>query len=149
MRILFSILLSLVLAIPGFSGPDAIDEDTLHVSGKAVVFFGPSQSEYLSMTDAQKDAIDEELYDFYHYRGKVLQFLTAHDIQEFSTARPHIRIRFDDSESMSYLREDFGHVMGIILTDGRQSPRILTGAATKAELILLFEEYFGLDLPGD
>lgn len=146
MRILISTLILLVLAIPGFSEPGTIDEDTLYVSGKAVVFFGPSQSEYLSMTDEEKDAIDEELYDFYHYRGKVLPFLTDHDIQEFSTARRKIQIQFDDNESISYFRKDFGSVIGTILSDGRQAPKILTGAATKAELLSLFQAFFDLDL---
>lgn len=145
MRILYSAMILLVVAIPVCWAQSAAFEDTLYVSGKAVVFFGPSQSEYLSMTDQEKDAIDEELYDFYHYRKKVLTFLASKAIQEFSTARRKIQIQFDDNQSISYFRRDFGRAMGVISTDGRQAPEILLGAATKAELLLLFEEYFGLD----
>ncbi len=144
MRILYSAMILLVVAIPACWGQSAVVEDTLYVSGKAVVFFGPSQSEYLSMTDQEKDAIDEELYDFYHYREKVLTFLVSSAIQEFSTARRKIQIQFDDNQSISYFRRDFGRVMGVISIDGRQAPEILLGAVTKTELIFLFEKYFGL-----
>ncbi len=137
-------MILLVVAIPACWGQSAVVEDTLYVSGKAVVFFGPSQSEYLSMTDQEKDAIDEELYDFYHYRGKVLPFLTSHAIQDLPTARLKIQIQLAGNESIIYSRKDFDHVMGLILTDGRQEPEILLGAATKAELISLFKEYFDL-----
>ena len=145
MRILYSALILLVVAIPVCWGQSAAVEDTLYVRGKAVVFFGPSQSEYLSMTDQEKDAIDEELYDFYHYRGKVLPILVSNAIQEFSTARRTIQIQLGDSKNITYFRKDFGSVMGMILTDGRQAPEISLGAATKAELIFLLEEYFGKD----
>jgi len=144
MRILYSAIILLVMASPVFSEQGATGEDTLSVSGKAVIFFGPSQSEYLSMTDQEKDAIDEELYDFYYYRNKVLPFLASNAIQEFSTARRQIEIQLDDSQNLSYFRKDFGRLMGVILTDGRQAPKILLGAVAKTELIFLLEEYFGL-----
>ena len=141
---LYSALISLIMAVPLLSEQGASAEDTLFVSGKAVVFFGPSQAEYLAMTHEQKDAIDEELYDFYHNRGKVGQFLEANAIQEFSTARSKIQIQLDDNQSITYVRKDFDHVVGLILTDGRQVPRILLGAAAVTDLTAEIEEYFGL-----
>ena len=144
MRILYSVLILLCFASPVFSEQGAVIEDTFYVSGKAVVFFGPSKSEYLAMTHEQKDAIDEELYDFYHNRGEVRPFLASNAIQEFSTARLKIQIQLADNESITYFRKDFDRVVGVILTDGRQEPRILLGAAAKSDLIALFEEYFDL-----
>lgn len=145
MRVLYSTIILLVVAIPVCWGQSSADENTLYVSGKAVVFFGPSQSEYLTMTDREKDAMDEELYDFYYYRKKVLPLLVSNAIQEVSTARRQIEIRLDNGESISYFRKDFGRPMGVILTDGRQAPKIALGALSKTELIFLFEEYFGLE----
>jgi hypothetical protein len=133
------------MAILVFSEQGATGEDALSVSGKTVVFFGPSQSEYLTMTDQEKDAIDEDLYDFYYYRGKVLPFLASRGIQEFSTARRQIEIRLDNGESIRYFRKNFGRLMGVILTDGRQAPKIVLGAVSQKELIFLLEDYFGLE----
>jgi len=137
-------MILLVVAIPVGWGQSSAVEDTLSVSGKAVVFFGPSQDEYLAMTHEQKDAIDEELYDFYHNRGEVSPFLATNAIQEISTARLNIQVQLEGNQSITYFRRDFDHVVGLILTDGRQEPLILLGTAAVSDLIAQFEEYFGL-----
>lgn len=126
------------------STPGANAEDTVHVSGKAVVFFGPSQSEYLAMTHEQKDAIDEELYDFYHNMGQVKPFLASNRIQDISTARLKIQVQLEGNQSITYFRKDFDRVVGVILTDGRQEPVILLGATAVSDLLAEFEEYFDL-----
>lgn len=133
-----------MMATPLLAQAGGVDKETLFVSGKAVVFFGPSQSEYLSMTDQEKDAIDERLYDFYHYRGRVLSFLKLNNIQEFSTAKLKIQVQLDGNESIIYDREGFDHFVGLIMTDGVHEPKVFLGPATDADLIMMFEDYFGL-----
>ena len=143
MRILYTIFLIVLMAAPALAG-QALVEDTLVVGGKAVVFFGLPTTEYQAMTDKEKDAIDEELYDFLHYRIKVLPFLESNDIPEFLTALPKIQIQLSGSESITFIRSDFDHRFGLIMTDGMNEPEVFLGAATKSDLISLFEEYFGL-----
>jgi hypothetical protein len=133
------------MAAPVSAGQGEVNKDTLHVSGKAVVFFGPSQAEYVAMTDQEKDKIDEALYDFYHYRNKVLSYLESNNIQEFSTVRHKIEIQIAGIESIIYVREAFEHVVGLIMTDGEQEPKVFLGAATDLDLISMFEEYFYLN----
>ncbi len=144
MRILFATLIVLIMAAPVFAEKGGVIEDTLQVSGKAVVFFGPSWAEYLSMSDEEKDEIDEELYYFYHYRGKVLPFLELNKIQEFSTARSKIEIQLAGDATTIYFRRGFDHVVGLIMTDGEHDPEVFLGAATDVDLISMFKEYFGL-----
>ena len=132
------------MAAPLFAQSGGVDKETLFVSGKAVVFFGPSQSEYLSMTHQEKDAIDEGLYDFYHYRGKVLTFLKLNNIQEFLTAKLKIQVQLNGTENIIYYRKAFDHFVGLIMTDGVQKPEVFLGPATDADLIMMFEDYFGL-----
>jgi hypothetical protein len=140
-------MILLVVAIPVGWGQSTAVEDTLYVSGKAVVFFGPSQSEYLAMTHEQKDAIDEELYDFYHNRGEVSPFLASNAIEAISTARLNIQVQLEGNQSITYFRRDFDRVLGLILTDGRQEPLVLLGPAAVSDLIAQFEEYFGINPP--
>ena len=102
------------MAAPLFAQSGGVDKETLFVSGKAVVFFGPSRTEYLSMTHQEKDAIDEGLYDFYHYRGKVLTFLKLNHIQEFSTGKLKIQVQLNGTENIIYYRKDFDHFVGLI-----------------------------------
>jgi hypothetical protein len=144
MRIFYSVLILVILAMPVFSAHGADSEDTLRVSGRAVVFFGLSQDEYLAMTHEQKDAIDEELYDFYHNRGEVSPFLASNAIQEISTARLNIQVQLEGNQSITYFRRDFDRLVGVIITDGRQEPLIILGAPAVSELIAQFEEFFGL-----
>jgi hypothetical protein len=75
--------------------------------------------------------------------------LASNGIQEFSTARRQIEIQLDNHQRICYFRKDFGRLMGVILTDGRQTPKILPGAVSKTELIFLFEKYFDLKLLSD
>ena len=141
---LYSILILLTTVMPVISVQGAAAEDTVYVSGKAVVFFGLSQAEYLAMDDEQKHAIDAELYDFYHNREEVSPFLASNDIQEISTGRPEIQVRLEGNQSITYYRNDFDRAVGLILTDGRQEPVILLGATAVSELIAQFEDFFDL-----
>jgi len=143
MKILNTIFILVLMAAPVWT-KQAVAEDILVVGGKAVVFFGLPTTEYQAMTDKEKDAIDEELYDFMHYRNKVLPFLASNDIQEYLTALPKIQIQRTGSGSITYNRREFDHLFGLIMTDGVREPEVFLGAATKSELISMFEAYFGL-----
>ena len=143
MRPLKTLLILFLLATP-VRAQQATVEDTLVVSGKAVVFFGPSNTEYLAMTHEEKDAIDEELYDFMHYRTKALPYLKSNEIQEFLTARPKIEIQLAGAHSIIFTRRDFDHLFGLIMTDGKNQPEVFLGAADRSELIQMFKAYFGL-----
>ena len=143
MKIIRAVFIFVILAAP-VGAEQGAAENTLVVSGKAVVFFGPSNTEYLAMTDQEKDAIDEELYDFMHYRNKVLSFLKSNEIQEFLTALPQIQIQRSGAGSMTFTRREFDHFVGLIMTDGMNAPEVFLGAATNSELIRMFEEYFRL-----
>jgi hypothetical protein len=131
--------------IYAFADLSGNDNDTLYITGKAVVFFGPSQAEYMSMTHEQKDAIDEDLYDFYHYRGKVQKYLELNEIQDFDTARSKIQIQLAGDDRITYHRKSLDHIVGIIMTDPQQQPKVILGVYKNSELISVFEEYFGLE----
>ena len=143
MRILYPIFL-LVLMVAPVGAQQAALEETLVVAGEAVVFFRLSNTEYLAMTGEEKDTIDEEFYEFLHHRIKALPFLESNDIQEFLTVLPKIQIQLSGAESITYMRSDFDHLFGLIMTDGVNEPVVFPGAATRSELIGMFAEYFGL-----
>jgi len=144
MRILWSVLILLTMSTAVAAQQAGVADDTLYVSGRAVVFFGPSQAEYLAMTHGDKDAIDHDLYYFYHFRNKVLPFLKSNKIEEFSTVRPDIQVQFAGNERIHYVRSDFERAVGLIMTDGLHEPTVFLGFATESELISMFEAYFDL-----
>jgi hypothetical protein len=144
MRIISAILALVIIAVPAFAGQTDTHEDALRVSGKAVVFFGPSQAEYVSMSDKEKAKINQLLYDFYHHRGKVLPFLELNAIEGPSTARSKILIELDDNKSIIYHRKNLGQIVGLIMTDGHQEPKLFLGAPTDSQIIDMCYEYFDL-----
>ena len=144
MRTAWSALILIMMATAVFAQQAGVADDTLHVSGKAVVFFGPSPAEYVSMSHEEKDAIDHDLYYFYHFRNKVLPFLKLNEIEAISTVRPKILIQFAGNDSITYARSDFDRIVGLIMTDGRHEPRVFPGFATESELRSMFEAYFDL-----
>ncbi|MEJ2365935.1 MAG: hypothetical protein P8075_05220 [Deltaproteobacteria bacterium] len=145
MRIIYVILALLIMPVPGLAGQTEIPDDTVRVSGKAVVFFGPSQAEYLSMSDQEKNEINRLLYDFYHYREQVLSFLELNEINEVNTARSKISIELEGNKRIIYNRKDFGKVVGLIMTDGYHMPKIFLGAATDSQIIDMCYQYFKLE----
>jgi hypothetical protein len=144
MKTLATVLIFLFIAAPVFAGPGESIANTVNVSGRAVVFFGPSWDEYVALSEKDKDAIDAELYDFVHNRLEVLSYLETNGIREINSASQNIQIQVDPDEVITYLRSDFDKPFGLIMTDGHNEPKIVLGAATASELILMFEEYFDL-----
>ena len=135
------LLLSTTISIAGRSS--SVD-DTLQVSGKAVVFYAPSQKEYDSLSDDAKTEIDEVLSDFYYHRENVVSYLKSNMIQDFLTDSVKIVLKLSGNKSRIFMKKDFDQEIGVIMTDGKKEPKIYPGVATNIELIDMFKEYFGI-----
>jgi len=144
MKNLAAVLILLFMAGPVLAEQGDIVENNFFISGRAVVFFGPSWDEYIALTDQDKDAIDTELYDFAHNRLQVRSYLEANGIRDIFTSSENIRIQIDTGEVITYFRSDLNHAFGLIMTDGLNEPKVYLGAATTSELKSMFEAYFGL-----
>jgi hypothetical protein len=120
------------------------DAKSIYVSGRAVVFFAPSWDEYVALPEKDKDAIDEELYDFAHSQLRVRSYLEANGIQGITTASQNIQIQIAPNEVIYYFRSDFNLPFGLILTDGQKEPKVFLGAAKESELKSMFAEFFSL-----
>jgi len=138
------IFIALLMTASVSAGQSENPENNLYISGRAVVFFGPTWDEYVAMTDQDKDAIDEELYDFAHNRGAVRPYLEANGIRETFTSSENIRIQNDSGKVVTYLRSELNHAFGLIMTDGQNKPKVFLGAATPSELKSMFGAYFDL-----
>ena len=139
--IVFILLFMAASVAAGQAGKAA---NSISISGRAVVFFAPSWDEYVALPEKDKDAIDEELYDFAHSQIQVLSYLEANGIQAVSTASQNIQIQIAPNEVIYYFRSDFDHPFGLIMTDGLNEPKIFLGAAKESELKSMFAEFFSL-----
>jgi len=144
MKNIAAVLMLLLITAPVQAEQGENIENDFSISGKAVVFFGPTWDEYIAMTDKDKDAIDEELYDFAHNRSEVRPYLEANGIRETFTSSENIRIQVDSGEVITYFRSELNHTFGLIMTDGQNEPKVFLGAAKPSELKSMFQDYFGL-----
>ncbi len=143
MKIKFALTILILLTIgsPSYGGAK---NDVLDVKGKAVVFFGPTEKEYNSLSENDKNEWNEVLSDFYHYRDKTIPFLQSNNIKPIITADMNIKIHLAGGDSRTYVRKKFKHIVGYILTDGTKEPKVVLGVGTDMDLINDFKEYFKL-----
>ena len=120
-------------------------DDTLYVSGNAVVFFGPTQPEYDSLNENRQAEMNEVISDFYHYHSEVTPFLERNGIKDFITAKALITIQLTGTEIRSFRRQNFKHAMGMIMSDGKREPKVYLGVATDFDLIEMFKDFFIID----
>ena len=136
-------LLLLVLNIPFTQ--TALAEDPFDVSGRAVVFFGPTQDEYDALSEREQEDMNEILSDFYFYQNNVVPFLEANGIEDFHTANPVIRVVLSEEESRTFQRRQFEHDVGLIMIDGAREPVVSFGVSTDVDWIPMFKAYFNIE----
>jgi hypothetical protein len=140
---LITVFLFLLLSAPlSVAGQSNQVNDTLQVSGKAVVFYVPSQKEYDLLSDDAKTELDEVLSDFYYHQENVVSYLKSNMIQDFLTHSAKIMIKLNGNKSLAFMKRDFDQEIGVIMTDGKKEPKIYSGVATDIDLINMFKEFF-------
>lgn len=140
-KVALAILVLLIIGNPSYGASKNV---VLDVKGKAVVFFGPTEKEYNALSENEKNEWNEVLSDFYHYRDKTISFLESNNIKPIITADMNIKIHLKGGKSRTYVRKDFKHIVGYILTDGNKEPKVVLGVGTDMDLINDFKEYFKL-----
>ncbi len=142
MRIKFALTILILFAIgsPIYAGTE---DEVLDVKGKAVVFFGPTGKEYDSLSENDQNEWNEVLSDFYHYRDQAIPYLESNKIKPIITASTKIKIQAG-TNTRTFTRKKFKHIVGYILTDGNKKPKVVEGVGTDMDLILDFKEYFKL-----
>jgi hypothetical protein len=143
MKIKFALIIFIVLALGSPSHAGAEDK-VLDVRGKAVVFFGPTQKEYKSLSENEQNEWNEVLSDFYHYRDKTIPYLESNRIKPIITADAKIMIH-TGANVRTFARKNFKHIVGYILTDGNNEPKVVEGVGTDLDLINDFKIYFKLE----
>ncbi len=115
---------------------------TCVVTGPAVVFYSPTAAERDSIIRA--DGLDQaELFDDFDYSaGKAAAFLKGRNIPLKLTSVPIIVVQYGQKKSRTLERAKAPDIIGIILTDGAQEPRLIPGLVTDEELITEVEVFF-------
>jgi hypothetical protein len=138
-------LIILILLVMGSLSHAGTKDEVLDVKGKAVVFFGPTEKEYNSLSEKERNELNEVLSDFYHYRDSLVPYLESNNIKPVITSDRKITIHLAGDKSRTYVRTKFKYVVGQIITDGKREPKVVLGVVgTDIDLINEFKQYFKL-----
>jgi hypothetical protein len=140
MKVKFSFILLLLLSVNSFSYAGT-ECDVVEVREKAVIILEPTEKEYNSLSEKEKNEWDEVLSDFYYYKDSVTSFLEENNIKVIKTSNSKIVIH-TGSSSRPYIRAKFNNLFGYILTDGKNEPKVVESVGTDVDMIMDFKEYF-------
>ena len=121
----------------------AEDLKEFNISGKTVIFFSMTQSEYDSKDEKEQSELAETLSDFDHYRGKIQNFLKENKIQSYLTTNSKIILKQTDNLT-SYNRKQLDHVVGFIMADQSKKPKVILGVMTDVGLKDVISKYFSI-----
>ncbi|MCP3924325.1 MAG: hypothetical protein GY714_17255 [Desulfobacterales bacterium] len=137
-QIIFLVVISITTFFSICTGEE-INNKTLNVKGRCVIFFGLTQNEFDSYSEEGQDEINEVISDFYHYRNEALPFLKDKGINYYFTAMDKIKIKLQNNNTITFERKKLKHIVGVILTDGK-NPKVYSSVIT--DYINIFKEYF-------
>ncbi|MFA5028872.1 MAG: hypothetical protein WC713_13455 [Candidatus Methylomirabilota bacterium] len=112
------------------------------VSGRIVVFFAPSQTEYDRLIGDARDAATEALSDFLVYSQRLGEYLNGRGISHFMTSAERVEVRRAGQEPVCFVRSHTGDQFGAILSDGQSVPQVILGVITDEDAIPVVERYF-------
>jgi hypothetical protein len=121
----------------------AEDLKEFNITGKTVIFFSITQTEYDSKNEEEQSELVETLSDFDYYRGKIQGFLKENKIQSYQTTNSKIIVSQTKNRT-TYNRKQLDHVVGVIMADQSKKPEVLLGVMTEVDLIDAVSNYFSI-----
>lgn len=113
-------------------------------SGASVIFFSPPRAERDSIAQAEGLEIDDILDDFQYASGKAAVYLGTHRIPVAFTSDARIVVKLRNGRMHTFDRRTVSGLVGMILTDGLQEPRLVAGVAPYGEVVSQIDAFFHL-----
>jgi hypothetical protein len=120
--------------------------DTFSVSGKCMVFFQPSDVEYNEMVNKDVDGgIYEVRSDFGYYSQVMMDTLQSSDVKPYMTICKVINVTLDNGDHVFISLNNGNSVVGTVLSDGVQTPKVEFGVSTDLDYWMMSNEFFHKD----
>jgi hypothetical protein len=136
-----AVLVALSLILPLQTGPT---RPSLPPAGPRVVFYSPTTAERDSIIRLEGTDIAQLLDDFDYYAGRASSFLRKNRIRAEFTSDPLISMRARESRIRFVERGTLEDIVGAILTDGIQEPRVLSGVVSEEEFTAEVRSFYRL-----
>jgi len=121
------------------------DADSLTVSGRTVVIFGPSRPEYEALVKAAGGKeVDSLLDEFYYQVSVTIPHLEQNGLATKYSASNHFKVLFDNKKAVEFERKEFDYIIGFILSDGKREPVVVSGVIPPDSWLKEIVEYFNL-----
>jgi hypothetical protein len=134
--------LTTILMLQAQITPGQPGEAPLQVSGPRIVFFSPTRAERDSIVQAEGLEIDDYLDDFQLSSGKAAVYAGAYKIPVDFTTSQIILVKIGKNTVRRVDRKTVPGLMGMLLTDGNQEPKIYPGVIAWQELIPEINDFF-------
>ncbi len=114
--------------------------DTLNISGKFVLFFGP-----VEMADSTQKFTESELKSFKETGFNLIDSLSGmNDIKAIYSTAPVFRVFSLNGNVMIISKSGLNEEAGMLLSDGNQPPTIKKGILSQGDYFELIKKYFFL-----
>ncbi len=121
------------------------DGDSLTVSGKTVIIFGPSKPEYEALIEAAGGKeVDSLLDEFYYQVSVTVPHLEQNGLSVRYSASNHFKVLLDNKKAIEFERKKIDYIIGFILSDGKREPVVVSGVIPPDSWLKAIAEYFGL-----
>ena len=117
------------------------------VTGPIVVFFGPTKSEGDSITQSEGLDIANMLDDFDLASGRTSVYLSRKKIPYRFTTSPTMYVKLSSGKVRRFDRKAIPDLVGMILSDGQQEPRLVSGSAGEQALVSQINDFFRIPGP--
>ena len=148
MRVLAASIVSLSLVAAGqCAGQEKNDVSATALQGPGVVFFGPTKAEGDSIARAEGMDIADMLDEFDLASGKTAVYLGSKKIPYQFTTKRSILVKVSSGKVWRFDRKAIPDLVGMILSDGVQEPRSVSGSGEANALIHQVNDFFRIPEP--
>jgi hypothetical protein len=126
--------------------PGTTRNDTIYISGKYILFYGPSNEELTQLNASGELTSDFEaqVVEFDRLHKPIIDSLLSanSNINSSFTSHPLVCITMEVGSKMYFNIKDLKYPMGMIIMDGMQLPKIYSGNNTIGGYNKIIKEYF-------
>ncbi len=122
-----------------------VEDDTLFVTSKSVVFFTPNEEDLqsLKLDQGAKEGIRLAVGDFAYYASVIADSLQSQSIPVVFTDKKFIALP-QASDGLVIDRQQSNSLMGVALYDGTGTPQVIYGLQTHLTLWAAISKYFSV-----
>jgi hypothetical protein len=112
------------------------------ITGKSIVFCGLSKAECDSLFKDEELGVKNVMLEFLKSWNRVTDFFRQTDVKVEPDTCRIIPVAMANAKYLMYDRTKFKHLVGVIMTDGKQEPRVFSGVGEAEDIIAEAKRFY-------